>query len=214
LDKKVYRLLDLFCGAGGAAYGYKQAGFRVIGVDIKNQPNYIGDAFIQGDALEIMMKIGHEFDFIHASPPCQFAARLGVGHRGKHKNLIPQTRETILSLDKPYIIENVEDARAWLHSPIMLCGSMFGLGVWRHRYFEFSPGYLLSPATCNHSNIPVLISGSPRRGGSRKEPSTQERRDAMQTQWMSRLEMDQAIPPAYTEWLGKKAIMYLKERAA
>jgi DNA (cytosine-5)-methyltransferase 1 len=207
------RLLDLFCCAGGAGMGYHMARFEVVGVDINPQPHYPFE-FHQGDALEFAAVHGHEFDFIHASPPCQFASRLGGAHRAKHANLIPATRELFRSLDKPYIIENVEDARSHLINPVMLCGSMFGLEVWRHRYFENNIGLFLSPAGCTHSNIPVLISGSPRRNGNRKEPSTQQRRDAMQTQWMSRLEMDQAIPPAFTEWLGLQAIQHLKGFAA
>jgi DNA (cytosine-5)-methyltransferase 1 len=97
----------------------------------------------------------------------------------------------------------VEAVRSHLVDPIMLCGSMFGLGVWRHRYFEMWPRVGILTPTCNHSNIPVLISGTRRRDGKRFEFSAQESRDASGLDWMTRAEMDQAIPPAYTEYIGK-----------
>lgn len=179
--------------------GYHLAGYEVVGVDIRPQPHY-PFTFIQEDALTFPL-VG--FDLIHASPPCQFASVLTAQHRSKHPNLIPAIRERLQAEGRPYVIENVAGARAHLHNPVMLCGSMFGLDVWRHRYFETSFP-LFAPACCNHSNVPVLVSGSPRRNGDRTEPTTQARRDAMGIQWMTRTELDQAIPPAYTRWIGSE----------
>lgn len=201
------KALDLFCGAGGAGMGLYRAGFDVTGVDNRPQRNY-PFRFVQADALEYPLE---GYDLIWASPPCQFAARVGTHHRGKHANLIPQTRTRLEGSGAPYIIENVEDARSHLVNSVMLCGSMFGLGVWRHRYFESRWILPLTP-TCNHSNIPVLVTGSPRRRNAagvvdRREPSTQARRDAMGIPWMSRAELDQAIPPAYSEYLARQVLV-------
>jgi DNA (cytosine-5)-methyltransferase 1 len=210
---KQFRLLDLFCGAGGAAMGYHLAGFEVVGVDIKPQKNYPFE-FRQGDALDFAIHFGYQFDFIHASPPCLFASKLGGIHRAKHLNLIPATQKLLGELDKPYIIENVEDARGWLTGPIMLCGTMFGLNIYRHRYFETSLGLFQSPATCGHLPGPVLISGTTWRNGKRYEFPVKERREAIGCAWMTDKEVDQAIPPVFTHWLGLKAIEHLQKAVA
>lgn len=197
--------------------GYRQAGFEVVGVDICPQKNYPFE-FHQGDALDFAIHHGYEFDFIHASPPCQFFSELTPPARKHlHPNLIPQTREILLALGEPYIIENVEAARGHLVNPLMLCGSMFGLPIWRHRYFENSPGLFASPAHCNHNFKPILVSGTTGSGGKglavgihRKENTAEEKRQAMGTPWMTEKEVTQAIPPAYTQWLGQKAIKHLQ----
>lgn len=207
------RLIDLFSGAGGAAYGYMLAGFHVTGIDINPQPRYRGDAFVQADALEYVVEHGEDYDAIHASPPCQaYSEATPMAHRDKHPDLIAPIRELLLATGKPYVIENVENARALLINPVMLCGSMFGLNLWRHRYFETFPLWLLSPATCNHAELPVLITGTTRRkpeNGGRMEYSAQQCRDASGLAWMTRNEMDEAIPPAYTEWIGRHLIEHL-----
>lgn len=196
------KLLDTYCKAGGAGYGFNLAGFDVVGVDIERQPNY-PFRFYQGDAVEFIAKYGCDFDHIHASPPCQFASELTpMAYRSNHKNLIPETREALIATGKLYDIENVEAARKYLLNPVMLCGSMFGLGVWRHRYFELHPSISLLTPTCNHGNVPVLISGTRRRNNERFEFTAQQCREASGLFWMTRKEMDEAIPPAFTEWLG------------
>ena len=207
------RLLDLFCGAGGAAVGYYRAGFTdITGIDIKPMPRY-PFKFIQADALEYLAEHGHEYDFIHASPPCQrYSIITPPQRRGKHPDLIEDVRELLEATSKPYIIENVGNARSLLVNPVMLCGSMFGLKVWRHRYFEINPILPLLTPSCNHAGYPVLITGTARRAprnGGRIEYSAQQCRKASGLAWMTRKEMDEAIPPAYTEWIGRQLLRIL-----
>lgn len=235
--------LDLFCKAGGCTYGYQQAGFYVIGVDIEPQPNYCGDGFLQSDALDVLARLiaGEEILFsdgvsytladialIAASPPCQgYSESTPMAYRDNHPRMIPQVREALQLTGKPYVIENVENARRHLINPLMLCGSMFGLQVWRHRYFEIWPERAWLTPPCNHSQepvtlvhagsnsrakrrrLPVLITGTTRRNeahGGRVEYSAQECRDASGLFWMTRKEMDEAIPPAYTEFIGRELL--------
>jgi DNA (cytosine-5)-methyltransferase 1 len=150
------KLLDLFCCGGGAARGYQMAGFHVTGVDIVPQPKYIGDDFHQGDALEFVALHGHEFDAIHASPPCQaFCSLKHMPNQCVHENLIPQTRAALIATGKPYVIENVPGAP--LIDAITLCGTMFGLRtecgaeLRRHRRFETN-WFLMCGLTCQHGN--------------------------------------------------------------
>ena len=210
------RLLDLFCGAGGCGTGYHRAGFDVVGVDIRPQPRYPFE-FHQGDALEYLREHGREFDAIHASPPCQHASALRHMHRGKdYPALIEPTRSLILATGRPYVIENVVGAK--LHTPIMLCGSMFGLGavlsdgefhqLRRHRLFESN--ILILQQQCNHIGIPVGVYGNgggnidrvKQKGVNGLTGKAHERREAMGIHWMNRYELSQAIPPAYTEYIG------------
>lgn len=230
------RLLDLFCGAGGAAMGYHRAGFEVVGVDIKPQPHYPFE-FHQADAIEYLAEHGCEFDVIHASPPCQAFSAMTNGRwqdrLKNHPDLIDPTRKLLCKIGRPYIIENVIGAP--LIDPIMLCGTMFALEtkaksqLRRHRLFEcsFSPNSLLPP--CNHRNnasvigvygggqhpqrrrIPSTIGVYGHAGGSSKRDyldfscfTTKDRRDAMGIDWMTGNELSQAIPPAYTEFIGRQ----------
>ena len=137
------RLLDLFCCAGGAGMGYSRAGFDVVGVDIAPQPRYPFE-FIQAEAIEYVKAHGHEYDAIHASPPCQASSALTKGtNRGRiYEDLIPQTRAALGASGRPYVIENVQGSD--LRRDATLCGEMFGLAVIRHRYFEVS-GFALTP---------------------------------------------------------------------
>src|SRR5690348_3701176 len=131
------RLLDLFCGAGGCAAGYQDAGFYVVGVDKEPQPNYCGDVFIQTDALEILAEWHFDaFDAIHASPPCQrySLAQNASKNADAHPDLVEPVREALQATGLPYVIENVPGAP--LLDPITLCGKSFGLNVKRHRLFE------------------------------------------------------------------------------
>lgn len=201
------RLLDLFCGAGGAGMGYHRAGFDVTGVDINPQPRY-PFAFIQGDALEYVRQHGHEFDAIHASPPCQAFTSLQGRWRREYPDLIAATRAEIQGTGRPYVIENV--AGAPLINPLMLCGSMFDLRVIRHRLFECSPSIWWSPGDCTHPRGAVG-----RRGhlGDREWMTVTghfsdvaKARVVMGIDWMAQRELSQAIPPAYTEWIGRQLL--------
>ncbi|MCE5324915.1 MAG: DNA cytosine methyltransferase [Planctomycetaceae bacterium] len=156
------RLLDLFCKAGGAAMGYHRAGFEVVGVDIEKQPRYPFE-FHQGDALEYLAARGHEFDAIHASPPCQRHSNLTRrwGRNSSHPDRIADVRKGLMRTGKPYVIENVVGAP--LCNAIMLCGSMFGLGaagfyLERHRLFE-SNVMLWTRGECRHKGPALPVYG-------------------------------------------------------
>lgn len=204
-------LLDLFCGAGGAAVGYHRAGFDVIGVDNRPQPNYPFE-FVLGDALDALQNWDLEdVAAIHASPPCQAysAMRTTWNARSDHPDLLPATRWGLKQTELPWVIENVPGAPMEPH--VKLCGSAFGLGIpgyqlRRHRLFEFSGDWPMSPP-CQHRGPVIGIYGDHGRDRRRKEGfgryfSLDERKTAMGIDWMARDELDQAIPPAYTEYIG------------
>lgn len=206
------RLLDLFCGAGGAGEGYRRAGFDVTGVDIEPQPNN-PHRFIQGCAVEYLEAHGHEYDAIHASPPCQGYSKLRAMHPGReYPMLIEPVRALLKRIGKPYVIENVETAPLQSYSDlfgghgVVLCGSMFGLGVKRgflrrHRIFETS--FSLPQPPCNHNGRAVGVYGHGGHSGKRRMLYRDEAAEAMGIDWMSRDEMCQAIPPAFTEYIGR-----------
>lgn len=216
-------LLDLFCGAGGSAMGYSKAGFDVIGVDDKPQPNYPFE-FYQADALEFCKKNSKSIDVIHASPPCQAhtkLARIWISRYGKeywnkkHPDMIAPTRTLLKDIGKPYVIENVPGAP--LYNPVLLCGTMFGLKVYRHRLFE-SNILLLAPShSPHHDNCHSVGQGKSKNGfisitghgGFGFIGSFEYAQKAMGIDWMSRLELSQAIPPAYTEYLGRQLRKHL-----
>lgn len=214
------RLLDAFCGAGGAGMGYYQAGFDVVGVDIKPQKHYPFE-FIQADALEFIARHGKDFDVIHASPPCQKYARTKnlKTSRKDHPDLIEPTRQALIATGKSYIIENVTGAP--LINPVMLCGTMFGLGVIRHRLFECNPIIWWPPAPCQHEGkiVPMWWKSRQRALLSKKYKYIHvvgssflmpEAKEAMGIDWMVRDEISQAIPPAYTHWIGEQLMGILK----
>lgn len=136
------RALDFFCGGGGATRGLQRAGFKVTGVDINRQPRYCGEEFIQASALDWAFSVEYlrNFDLVWASPPCQRystgAAKWGTS--ANHPHLIPAVRDRLIAAHVPYVIENIVQAKPHLREPIMLCGVMFDLGVFRHRLFELS----------------------------------------------------------------------------
>jgi len=198
------RLLDLFCGAGGCSVGYHRAGFDVVGVDINPQPRYPFE-FHQADAFEFLAEHWREFDAFGASPKCQlWSKQTPLKYRKNHEDDITPIRQALLSTGKPYIIENVESARHMLRNPVLLCGSMFGLPIRRHRYFEISIDILVLTPSCRHDFEAVYISGSYRKNGKRWDASASDKRAAMGTPWMRVIDMDGAIPPAYTEFIGEK----------
>lgn len=207
MDMTKPKLLDLFCKAGGAAMGYHRAGFEVVGVDIHPQPHFPFQ-FHQADALTFPLE---GFDAYHASPPCQAYTRLTPPeYKHNHPDLIEPVRNLLKATGRPFVIENVPDALFLLDNPLMLCGTMFGLLTHRHRYFEIKPPcYPLLPG-CQRIKCPVVVSGTTRRKTGRLEYRVGEVRKAMQIDWMTRKELDEAIPPAYTEFIGKYMLEVLK----
>lgn len=213
------RLLDLFCCAGGAAKGYSTAGFDVVGVDIKPQPNY-PFPFIRTDALNLDAKFISTFDAIHASPPCQSYSDLAKrnGNADAWPRLIEPVRDMLVRSGLPYIIENVDGAP--LRNPIVLCGTMFrGLRVLRHRLFEANFAIL----TPKHGVHPKVHTFDKRKSHYGKTDDMRDfvqvtgggnctiaaARDAMGINWMSKNELNEAIPPAYTRFIGKQLLTYL-----
>lgn len=212
------RLLDTFCKAGGAGMGYYQAGFEVVGVDIEPQPRYPFE-FHQADAFEYIAQHGGEFDVIHASPKCQKFSIMSRGRwqNKKHLDQIGPLRKILNQLGKPYIIENV--SRAPLINPILLCGTMFGLQtkegnqLHRHRLFEVNPQIYWLTTPCHHSGIQAVgvyghSGGSSNRDGI-KMFGVDVWKEVMQIDWMTGNELAQAIPPAYTKWIGERLLELL-----
>lgn len=213
--------LDAFCSAGGATRGYQLAGFRMTGVDIRPQPRYVGETFIQGDALEYIRAHGHEYDFIHASPPCQRYSRSTAALRaaGKHyPDLIGPTRQLLDQIGLPWVIENVPGAP--LRQDIVLCGCMFPgelPGLKRERWFEVSwgPVFELRPP-CHHPDPIVTVIGH---GPNQHSPYryvhgsvwTRLKQDAMGIDWMNREELGEAIPPAYARHVGEQLAAHLEQ---
>lgn len=213
--------LDLFCGAGGASMGLYRAGFDVIGVDIKKQPRY-PFRFVQADALRPPFDLAR-FDFIWASPPCQAYSALKGLAVTERPRLIDAVREMLIAARVPWVIENVVGA-SFRHC-IQLCGSMFGLGVWRHRRFEMSAPPVFVPE-CRHALCPepVDVTGTggpfagvrkaPGGGVSRKPRDIQHAREVMGIDWMTRKELSESIPPAYGEFIGRAALKHIGARVA
>ena len=195
------RLLDLFCGPGGAGRGYQFAGFHVIGVDISPQSSYPGDEFVQADAIQVLEFIADraepwpgapQFDAIHASPTCQHHANVTAwrGSQDDHPDLLTPTLGLLARISIPWIVENVPEALPrWDY---VLCGSQFGLKVKRHRGFRRSnwSAFSLLPPCDHRALLPFMHK--------RERAFT----DAMGCAWMNKTEARQAIPPAYTEYLG------------
>lgn len=230
------KALDLFCKAGGASMGLHLAGFDVTGVDIEPQPNY-PFRFEQGDAMsfplarcsfvggsqdhfpEICDRCGkpwldsdhRSYDFIWASPPCQAHTRLNSINGNQYRDYIFDLRKRLIASGIPYVIENVMGAP--LFSPRILCGSMFGLRVWRHRLFEAS--FFLPAMVCDHANYPnpIDVTGTggpcskrttPGGGFHNKPKNIAEAQEAMGIDWMTRKELSQAIPPAYSRYIAEQ----------
>jgi DNA (cytosine-5)-methyltransferase 1 len=218
------RLLDLFCCAGGAGAGYNMAGFEVVGVDNKPQRNYPFE-FIERDALTLDPEFIASFDAIHASPPCQsysdLAKRNGNGH--EWPRLIEPVREILINSGLPYVIENVEGAP--LIEPVVLCGTMFpGLRVLRHRLFEANFEIALPP----HPKHPKVHTFDKRKSHFGKTDEWEDfvqvtgggncslaaAKEAMGIDWMSKGEINEAIPPAYTEYIGRELLRQMSYPAA
>ncbi|MFF5975716.1 DNA methylase [Streptomyces sp. NPDC012769] len=213
-------LLDLFCCAGGAAMGYRRAGLDIVGVDIRPRPNY-PFTFVQADALEYLAALiasGEikRFAFVHSSPPCQAGCALTVGTNrskgwgGTHVDLVPPTRELLDASGLPYVIEQ-PNGRAEIRKDLTLCGEMFSLGVLRHRNFELGRWSVTRPAHPKHRGRvrgwrhgeffdgPYVAAY----GAGGGKPSVPELQIAMGITWTDvREELTEAIPPAYSQWIG------------
>lgn len=219
---KRWRLLDLFCGAGGASQGYADAGFEVVGVDLAPQPRYPFE-FVRANALELPAWFLASFDAVHASPPCQSYSDLARrnGNADAWPRLIDPVRELLELASVPWVIENVEGAP--LRAPVVLCGTMFpGLRVLRHRLFE-SNVPLTAPS---HPKHPLVFTHDRRKahwgkldqdvsfvqvtGGG--NCSVANARAAMGIAWMTKQELNEAIPPAFTEFLGGQLLELLGGR--
>jgi len=219
------KLLDLFCGAGGSAKGYQRAGFYVVGIDIESQPRYCGDEFIQADALKPPVDL-KAFDVIHASPPCQ-GYSLGANYNGRpaiprSPLLIADVRSMLESSGRIWVIENVMGAQDHLKG-VVICGTSLGLQVQRHRLFE-SNQCLFGSSPCNHlpGNVSVrrkkiellgcYQDAVTKKGMKvRRAPATQQSvaKNAMGIDWMQGLELGDAIPPAYCEFIGRQLFAML-----
>lgn len=231
------KLLDLFCGAGGAAMGYHRAGFdEIVGVDIKAQKRY-PFVFVQADALAYVAAHGREFDAIHASPPCQRYTRAFRGRdhlRAKHPDLVAAVRAALLDTGRPWIMENVPGSP--MRADVILSGAQFDLDVVRVRLFEVSgwpaPFNLARQhsKTVTHGDLAsVAGNGTNNAWNLRKSRGMCKWRDlpadlrrrlsernsvdgwraAMRIDWMTRDELREAVPPAYTEYLGRELLGYL-----
>jgi DNA (cytosine-5)-methyltransferase 1 len=211
------RLLDLFCGAGGCSVGYARAGFEVVGVDINPQPRYPYE-FHQADALTYPLE---GFDAIHASPPCQaFTSARTIQGRDHHDLLTPM-RERLQQWGTAWAIENVVGAP--MRADVLLCGSHFGLQTQRHRWFEFGFPYFSLLTPCSHAwgeDGPIGVYGHTGQGskryGNKKSGNhgwmVADWKRAMEIDWMSRDELAQAIPPAYTQFIGEQLLSVLADR--
>jgi DNA (cytosine-5)-methyltransferase 1 len=210
------RALDLFCGGGGASYGLSQAGFEVIGVDINSQPNYPFE-FIKADALEVSLT---GYDLIWASPPCQgYSNHVSsdnspyVSSKGRSEpRLIANVRSRLVEYDTPYVIENVRGAKIFLRTPIELCGTMFGLPISRHRYFE-SSFKLSSPI--HYQCVGVAKRYSEKMGWEYRDMSVtgKGRHSGTSERWkqimgiehdMTQSQIAESIPPAYARYIGEQ----------
>lgn len=205
-------VLDACCCAGGASMGYYLAGFDVVGVDIQEQPNY-PFAFVRGDAIEYVREHGHGFDFIHSSWPCQYGAAISKGTnrhlRHRYPNLTPAGRAALRSTGRPFVIEN-PDARP----DVVLCGTMFGLPILRHRKIECEGWFPLAPPHTRHRGRVrghrhgthyegPYVAAYGKGGGKATVPEMQR---AMRIEWTDvHHELTEAIPPAYTAFLGEQA---------
>lgn len=208
------RLLDAFCCQGAASKGYMDAGFDVVGVDIDPQPRY-PYSFELGDAVQFIRDQGHEYDAIHASPPCQAYSKAQRIQNRQHPDLISETRAALLATGRPYVIENVEDARRELRNPAMLCGAFFELRTYRHRLFETS-FHLELPLHFDHPERTVKMGRAVQPGDYYHAvgnfSGVDYIREDMGVPWMNRDGIRECIPPSYAAFIGGQLLEHLASR--
>lgn len=201
-------LLDLYCGGGGASKGYMDAGFTVVGIDIRPQPNYPGSQFIQMNALDCDYEFLDQFDVIHASPPCQQYSRASAIARSRgisYPDLVHPTRTMLVASGKPYVMENVVESPVYKN--ICLDGTMFDLKVIRRRAFETN--VLGIPVYPRPSKIEgQVIDGDyvTVAGGGHGIKIKSAWAEAMGIDWMTKNQLKESIPPAYTRWIGEQLL--------
>jgi DNA (cytosine-5)-methyltransferase 1 len=207
------RLLDLFCCQGGAAKGYADAGFDVTGVDLAPQRRY-PFRFVQADAIAFVCEHGAEFDFIHASPPCQHDTDCQRIRGNDHPDLIAPTRAALEAAGRPWVMENVGGAVSKLRTPVMLCGQMFRLANYRHRFFETGGGFTLPQPSHPAHLVPQAKMGRPVPPGHYGQfvgnfSGVDLARRVLGVPWMNRDGIRECIPPAYAEHIGRAALAWL-----
>ena len=214
------KIFYAYCCQGGGSAGYSAAGFDVTGLDIDPQPRY-PHRFIQGEAVGYLLgharRIRLAFDAIHASPPCQRYSKAQRLRGRDHPDLIGATRDALKRVGLPYVIENVEDARGELHDPVMLCGAMFGLRTYRHRLFETGNGFQIIPPEHPVHTAPLAKMGRPPRDGEFMHVvgnfsgvALARSAAVMGMPWANRDGLREAIPPAYTEFVGCQLSAWLR----
>jgi len=205
------KLLDLYCGVGSAGTGYDRAGFDVVGVDVLDLERYYPFEFHQASALDWLLRHGETFDAIHASPPCQKYSVTRNAHPDfEYPDLLAETVIRLSEYAVPWVIENVPNSP--MRCDLLLCGTMFGLRVKRHRWFQlnWSPDWAL-PGLCNHRGVHDMYSSGANRNGTEREYC-----DEMGITWAPvrignrRYAATQSIPPAYTEYIGKQLIRIIR----
>jgi DNA (cytosine-5)-methyltransferase 1 len=209
------KLLDLYCGGGGAGYGYEQAGFDVTGVDLYPQPKHRGK-FIQADAIEYLAAHYRQYDVVHASPPCQAYSMASMQFRKQGKqyvDLISETRTALIAIGKPYVIENVPGSP--LLNPVELCGAMFDMHTYRHRLFE-SNITLKAPEHPKHIAPNAKMGRKPKPGEFIQYVGHFSGVGLVQEMtglyWLGQSELAQSIPPQYTQYIGQQLIEYLRQK--
>lgn len=211
------KLLDLFCGAGGCSVGYHRAGFDVTGVDILPHPDYPYDLIV-GDAMAVLedMAFLDQFDAVHASPPCpRYSTITPVSYRDTHPDHLEKARDILSAWGGTYVLENVPGAP--MPEGVMFCGQAMGLSnIRRHRMFE-SNLLIMSPGcACDHRTVygvygdhgdltPVVRPDGSSRGNKARDVAHAQQ--ILGIEWMTKWDdLADAIPPAYTEYVGGQLI--------
>lgn len=221
------KVLDLFCGGGGISVGYFNAGFEVVGVDVEPQ-RYYPFEFIQKSVFDLDLDYMKSFDLIHASPPCQAYSFSTQWIRNKglkqYLDLVQVTRNLLESTGKPYVIENVPGAP--LRKDLVLCGDMFDLGVIRHRHFEIKGFKVQQLKHIKHKGMVAdgskmgVYGGNPRNARTRKRYTVASHMTGTLAQWKNAMGifwinnkhiLAQAIPPKYSEYIGKQFLKSIPE---